>query len=185
MSEVQGLLRSDGFVAVRQLPLRGMITVKGDLSATALKNVATGLSGVDFPGPRECNCVGDNGIAWMAPDEILLMVTHATIPDAMAKVAATLQGQHYLAADVSDARTIFELEGAGVREVIAKLAPVDLAPDVFPPSAFRRTRLGQVPAAFWLKDNQTAELICFRSVTQYVFDILTHAARANTQVSYF
>jgi len=39
--------------------------------------------------------------------------------------------------------------------VMAKLAPVDLVPGQFEPGMIRRTRISQVPAAFWMKDEQT------------------------------
>jgi len=41
-----------GEVTVSEAGLRGMITLRGDLSNSKLKSVCTGLTGVDFPEQR-------------------------------------------------------------------------------------------------------------------------------------
>jgi sarcosine oxidase subunit gamma len=50
---------------------------------------------------------------------------------------------------------------------------------------FRRTRMGQVPAAFWLRDDGAFEVICFRSVARYMFDQLCVAAQPGSAVGHF
>ena len=72
-----------------------------------------------------------------------------------------------------------------VRGVLAKLTPANLHPDALATGEVRRTRLAQVPAAVWLRDEDTAELICFRSVARYVFDLLSNAARQGTDNGLF
>ena len=71
------------------------------------------------------------------------------------------------------------------REVMAKLAPVDLAPASFTPGMFRRTRIAQVPAAFWMPQEGVFRVVCFRSVAQYVFDVLCVAAQPGSEVGAF
>jgi len=114
----------------------------------------------------------------MSPDEVLVMVPYETVDVGLAKIETALKGQHFLAENVSDARAVLFVEGLFAREVMAKLAPVDLHPDAFPVGRFRRTRLGQVAAAFWLSDEQTFEVICFRSVAEYTFNLLAASAKA-------
>ena len=92
---------------------------------------------------------------------------------------------HTLAVNVSDARAVFRISGAHSRDVLAKLAPVDLSPDSFTPGMIRRTRLAQVPAAFWIEDGDSFRLVCFRSVAQYVFDLLKTAAEAGSAPEYY
>ncbi len=168
---------SAGDVTVCEDGLRGMITLRGDLANTKLKAVCTGLTGVDFPAQGHANCVGQQGLAWMSPDEVLVMVHHDKVADALEKIAKALKGQHHLAVNVSDARAVMIVEGPYVRDVFAKLAPVDLHPDAFAPGTFLRSRLGQVAAAFWMRDAQSIEVICFRSVADYAFALLEAAAK--------
>ena len=68
---------------------------------------------------------------------------------------------------------------------MAKLAPVDVSPNAFLAGTFRRTRMAQVPAAFWMQDEGTFEVICFRSNAQYMFDLLKVAAQPGSGVDYF
>ena len=123
---------------------------------------------------------GDRGVAWMSPDELMLFPGAGDTAELVAEIGAALAGTHHLAVDVSDARAVFRLEGPGAREVLAKGAPVDLDPGSFGPGDFRRSRLGQVAAAFWMPEAGTIDLMCFRSVAGFVAGWLTTAGRAGT-----
>ena len=98
---------------------------------------------------------------------------------------ATLEGEHALVVDVSDARASFIVRGRAARDVMAKLAPVDLAPGQFEPGMFRRTRLAQVPVAFWMPTPEMFQLVCFRSHAVYVRDLLETAAAPGSAVHIF
>ena len=177
VSTLQGKVAA-GEVTIREGGLRGMITIRGDLSNGKLKTVCKSLCGFAVPAQGKASSNGDKGIAWMSPDELLLLVPHSDVAAALEAIAKTMKGLHYLAENVSDARTHIIIEGAFSREVIAKLAPADLHYDSFRVGDFRRSRIGQVAAAFWMTDEETFELICFRSVGQYAFDLLATSAKA-------
>jgi len=167
-----------GEVTVSETGLRGMISLRGDLSQRKLQKVCADLAGVKFPQQGQALSNGNSGLAWMSPDEVLVMCDYHAVDAGLEKIAKALKGQHHLATNVSDARAVLRVEGDFAREVIAKLAPVDLHPDTFKTGDFRRTRLGQVAAAFWMTDADTFEVICFRSVAQYAFDLLAMSAKA-------
>jgi len=184
VSALGGRTWDEGLVEIREIGPQGMITLRGDLAATPLKNAATGVAAVDFPGRNEANCVGERGLCWMSPDELLILCPYDSVAANLKKITCTLGSAHALAVDVSDARAVFQVTGAQTRDVLSKLAPVDLAPAMCPPGQFRRTRFAQVPAAFWFRSEQTCEIICFRSVAQYMFDLLTRAAQTGSAVAY-
>ena len=173
-----------GEVTIREAGLRGMIILRGDLSNKKLRSVCKKLSGVAFPEKGQAFCDGEQGLCWMSPDELLVMVPYAQAAEAVDQIDKALSGTHYLAENVSDARALIFVEGPYAREVIAKLAPADLHPNSFKPGDFRRTRLGQVAAAFWMRDEDTFEVICFRSVAGYTFDLLAASAQAG-EVGHF
>lgn len=183
ISALQGKV-APGEVTIREAGLQGMIILRGDLADKKLRTVCTGLSGVGFPAQGQAKSEGKKGLCWMSPDEILVLVPYDEVAAAIASIDKALTGTHYLAENVSDARAVLIVEGAFCREVIAKLAPVDLHPDTFKPGDFRRTRLGQVAAAFWMRDEDTFQVICFRSVAEYTFNLLAASAKAG-QVGYF
>ncbi len=180
MSEPASALSGANFtgrVRVEEVGLRGMVSVRGDLASGALRNAVTGVAGVDFPSDRGANLVEERGILWMSPDELLVLVPYDETESAVSTMAETLKSEHHLVVDVSHARATFRLTGPEFREVLARLTPADLHPETFGPGEIRRTRLSQVAVAIWLRSEETAELVCFRSVARYVFDLLSNAAR--------
>ncbi|MBU2982025.1 sarcosine oxidase subunit gamma [Lentibacter algarum] len=186
MSELRSALAGavfDGIAKVQEAGLCGMIAFRGDLSATKVKNAVTGVTGVDMPGQRGCNVGGDNGLAWMSPDELLIMVEHDKAELVLETLAKGLKNQHYMAENVSDARAVFTVTGKHAAEVIAKLAPVDMS--TFSVGEIRRTRLAQVPAAFWMHGENAYTVVCFRSAADYMFGILSMAAQEGSEVGVF
>lgn len=165
-----------GWVTVRDLGLVGMISLRGDLDNAALRAVVEEVTGQQVPPPGQIYVHQMRGAAWMSPDEVLLLVPCAEAQAICARIDAGLAGQHHLAANVSDARAVIAVEGAGAAEVLAKLAPVDLHPDHFAPGQFRRTLMGQIAAAFW-RDDARFVVICFRSVAEYAFALLAQSAK--------
>ena len=85
--------------------------------------------------------------------------------------------------NVSDARALFEVSGSGVREVIAKLAPVNIS--TLEIGEIRRTRFSQIAAAFWLTSETSLSVICFGSVADYMFNLLKISSMPNSKVGDF
>ena len=149
----------EGSATVRQLPQRGMITVRGSMDDLA-KAVTV---------PARGTVAGD--VAWMSPDELLVMCPHEEVGARVEALKKALLGSHHLVQDVSDARVIFEISDA---ETLAKLCPVDVA--AMEPRRFRRTRMAQIACAFWKRDDGAFELVCFTSVADYAWGVLSNAA---------
>jgi sarcosine oxidase subunit gamma len=167
-----------GYARIREIGPLGMITLRAAPDVAALADAIKAATGCAIPQMRGIETAGDKRCAWMSPDEYLLMMPHSNVPAALDAIAKALAGQHHLALDVSDARAVFAIEGMAA-SVLAKLSPTDFT--ALGPKELRRTRLAQVPAAFWV-EGANATVICFRSVAQYVFDLLSHAAKAGTEI---
>jgi len=168
----------EGRVRVEDAGLQGMITLRIDASDEAAVK-ALRAAGFEMPGQGEARGGLTAGTLWMSPDEALLLCDYAAVDDTLKRLKSQLAGQHYLAADVSDARCIVRLKGAAsaLRETLAKLTPADMRMDAFPTGTLRRTRLAQVPAAIWFEDEETAVVVAFRSVADYVFTLLSNASK--------
>lgn len=175
----------NGIAEVREAGLRGMITLRGDLSHAKLKKAVKAATGCDMPGIRELTRADDQAIGWMSPDELMVFTSYETAGTVAETMARSLAGEHVLVENVSNARAVFEVEGAYAREVLGKLCPVDLSPQAFSVGMIRRTRLAQVPAAFWMESDSCFRVICFRSVAQYVFDVLCLAAQEGSEVGLY
>ncbi len=176
---------ADGIAEVREIGLQGMITLRGDLASSAVKSAATSVTGVKMPAPGHANSDGQHGICWMSPDELLVLCPYDAVADTLEKMGKSLAKAHALYVDVSDARAVFELSGPHAREVLAKLVPVDLSPAAFTSGMFRRSRMAQIPAAFWLHAPDSFRIVTFRSNAQYAFDLLKVAAQPGSEVGYF
>ena len=171
-----------GIASVEESGLAGMITLRGDLSSVKLQAAVTSATGATMPKPGRVELSGDGGLCWMSPDELLVLVPYTEVEAKLAEINASLTGEHVLAVNVSDARAVFRVSGDGGREVLAKLCPVDLSAEGFVPGQFRRTRMAQVAAAFWLDHDGAFHIVCFRSVADYVFNLLSTAAQPQSEV---
>lgn len=190
MSEAVSALKGasfDGIVTVEEMGLQGMITVRGDLASPEMKKAVKDATGLNVPEQGHIAGDGGNWVAWMSPDELLLVVAYDSVRDTEASLRDALSKVHHLAVNVSDARAMFRLSGNGalVREAIAKLCPVDMRTEAFAPGQFRRSRMAQVPAAIWMPDESSVQIVCFRSVAEYAFNLLKGAAAPGSEVGLF
>ncbi|SMP35264.1 sarcosine oxidase subunit gamma [Shimia sagamensis] len=187
MSEAVSALNGasfEGFAKVEETGLRGMITVRGDLTSKEMAAAVKTATGAAVPVQRKVAVGGSGVVAWMSPDELLVVVDYDQAEATVVQMNEVLSGVHALVANVSDARAVFRLSGDGSRDVLAKLAPVDFAQDAFGSGGIRRSRIAQVPAAVWGNDDGSFEIICFRSVAQYVFDVLKISAQSGGEVGF-
>lgn len=150
-----------------------MITLRGDLAAPAMAAALKSATGCAMPAVR-CLTVKDAVRAlWMSPDELLLILPRAVLAAALAALHEGLAGTHHMAVDVSDARAVFDIAGPQADQVLRKLTPADLR--AMSEDEVRRSRVAQVAAAFW-REGSGYRLVCFRSVGQYMRDLLANAA---------
>jgi sarcosine oxidase subunit gamma len=175
---------SNGAVKITEAGLRGMITLRGDLTSVPLNAAVSAAVGLDIPAQRKINHGPKGGVAWMTPDELLLVVDYDKADAIVAEISKALADEHHMVVNVSDARAVFLIEGKGAREVLAKGAPVDLSTEAFGAGDFRRSRIGQLAAAFWTTDGESFELVCFRSVGAFMFDWLSNAAKEGSLPNY-
>ena len=173
---------STTYVSLEQDTSLGMITLRADLASDKLKKAINEIGLGDLPAQRQIVSSSELSLGWMSPDELMLFCAPQNVADIVQTIADHLAGEHSLVVDVSDARAHFVLKGAHIREVIAKLAPVDLDPTQFDVGELRRTRFGQIAAAFWFSDQTTAHIICFRSVAAYMHEQLIRAAASGSEM---
>jgi sarcosine oxidase subunit gamma len=165
-----------GFAEVSRLSPPGMVAVKADLADPDLPAALD----IPVPGVRRWEDGAGGRALWMAPDELLLVVPDAAA--AVDRIAGRLAGRHATLADASGLRVAFSLRGAGARDVLAKLMPVDFSD--FPPGTLRRSRAAQVAALVWA-DADGFGLMTARSVADYAWALLTTAARPGGEVGLY
>jgi len=174
----------DPAVRIALRPGPGMVTLRGDLSSAPIREALLAATGLAVPERRRILIAGDHAAAWMSPDELLLFAPEGDGGRLAASLGRALALGHHLVADVTAARVVFRIAGPGARSVLAKGTPVDLRPEAFGPGDFRRSRLGQVAVAFWMVDAETFDLVCFRSVADFVARWLAVAAAPGSLPGY-
>ncbi len=177
MSHDEGPVRNTGARAmlVRAEPV-GMITLRGDPGTETLVQVIRNAFGCAVPERRRIEFGDDGSVAWMSHDELLISVPRNDVETVLAGLEDALGGENVLLSDVSDARITVNIRGPSAREVLARGCPSNLSREAFGPGDFIRTRLGQVPVAVWMPDQESVSLICFRSVGEFVEHWLANAA---------
>lgn len=168
-----------GFAALREIGPLGMISLRAKPGTNGLAAAVQAVTGGPLPAARQIVTTDGKSCGWMSPDEYLLILPYAEVTPALRVIGDALAGQHHLAADVSDARAVFRVEGPQADQVLRKLTPADL--DAMAEGELRRSRLAQVAAAFWATDGGYT-LVCFRSVAGYVMGLLSHAATQGSEI---
>lgn len=184
MSEAASALpgaRHDGIALVEEAGTVGMITIRGTLDDKGFAKLVKKRCGLSVPGQRKVVQGGGKTLIWMSPDELLMVLPYAAVNEEVAALEDAFSGTHALVVNVSDARAVFDVSGRHARDVLAKLFPVDLAPEAFEPGMVRRSRMAQVPAALWMEGADRFRVVCFRSVAQYAFDVLSVAAAQGSE----
>lgn len=172
-----------GLVELADAGVQGMITLRGDLEMAAVASAVRDATGAEMPGLRRIT-TGDKGqAAWMSPDELLLIVPYADAPATVAALEAALADDFTMAAEVSDARAMFTIRGAQACDMLAKICPVDF--DGFEIGEIRRTRAAQIAAAVWREGEDEWRLVCFRSVAQYMWDLLVTVSQPGGEVGLY
>jgi len=172
-----------GLVDLAEAGLTGMITLRGDLASDKLAAAVLATTGAAIPAVRRIETGASGKAAWMSPDELLLIVAYDQAADVVAALDTALAGEFATAADVSDARMMVSINGALSKDVLAKLCPVDFK--AFAVGEVRRTRAAQVAAALWQDEENSWSLVCFRSVGQYVWDLLATVSQPGGEVGLY
>ncbi|MEM7242221.1 MAG: sarcosine oxidase subunit gamma family protein [Pseudomonadota bacterium] len=174
-----------GVIEVKDAGLTGMITLRSDMKNRKLPAAVKAVTNLQVPAMREVKMGKKGAVAWMSPDELLMLCDYTEVDAKIAKLEAALKGTHFMAVNVSDARQIFHLKGKAIRDVLAKGSPADLRPSALPVGELRRSRLGQLAVAYWFAAEDEAYLICFRSVANYIQTWFETVTNNDAAINYF
>ena len=179
MSETAGV---DLLISIQEVEGLGQITLKGEIGSDDVHVAVDEAIGLQVPEALGVSHGDGARAVWMAPDELLLIASRGEVAPGLEKIANQLDGQHHMALDVSDARTVFRLTGARVGEVLAKGAPCDCSDHGFPPGTARRTHMGGLAVGIWRVDAETWEIMCFRSYAHHLKGWLEQTSIAGSEV---
>lgn len=157
---------SIGSVTARELDLGPVtsIAVRRDAGPDVSKALQAAI-GVGLPDTGAMAQSDDATVAWAGLDT--WFVIGAEVPD--------IDGA--LLTDQSDAWAIAEIEGAGARDALARLVPIDLGPGGFPEHRIARTNLGHLSCLLWRHGREAFRVLVFRSMAGTAAHDLDRAMR--------
>ncbi|QFQ86276.1 sarcosine oxidase subunit gamma [Paracoccus kondratievae] len=168
---------AEALARISQVQDWGMIQIRADLERAG--DAIAGAAGLTVPGRGRVTSDGSRKLGWMSPDELLLVLPLSEMAGTLTALRDALSTEHALVLDVSDMRAVFRIHGARARQVLMKLCPTDLSS--MPEDGLRRTRAAQVACGIW-REPEGYVLIGFRSVADYLRNLLTTAAAPGTQL---
>ena len=157
----------DRAVSVTETPFLAQVSLRVEPRAAAADRIEAVLGGALPDGVGRTMRAGTLGVAWLGPDE-LLVVAQADPGPLTAALSEALGADPGAVVDVSANRTVLELSGPGARSVLEKGCPVDLHPRAFGPGSALTTTLGPVPLLLWQTAATTYRLLPRASFADYV-----------------
>jgi sarcosine oxidase subunit gamma len=145
-------------------PLTLVAPFRGQDSAVA--QALQGALGLDLPGPGETRTGPAARAIWFGRGQTFVM--GVTLPP-------ELLGGTAAVTDQSDGWAAFRLDGAGTDEVLARLTPLDLRPQAFPPGRTARTLIAHMTASLTRWDADSCDILVFRSMAGTAAHDLTAA----------
>ena len=82
-----------GYVEVSEKTAAGMLTIRGDFRSSRFKTSFTKAVGANLPKTREV-ILARNNVAWMSPDELLILCDYAEVPNLSQNLQMVLKDQH-------------------------------------------------------------------------------------------
>ncbi|WP_267139071.1 sarcosine oxidase subunit gamma [Anianabacter salinae] len=137
------------------------VAALGGADIGAALKAATGAS---LPGPG-ATTTGRGGarVVWFGVRHVLVMGPPVAALDGAAVT------------DQSDAWCTLRLDGAGARDVLARLTPLDLRPSSFAEGATARTLLGHMQASITRVEDDAYLILVFRSMAKTAVHEITEA----------
>ena len=157
-------------MALTLAPLGAIVSVAAHDGAAERLGVALGLAL-----PRQPRRIMADGVTWLwsGHDAWLALADDATLARRLAAAAQNLAA----VADQSHGRVILRLAGPDAADVLARLVPIDLDPQAFPPDATALTLAGPIGVQLWRDDAGGFAIACFTSFAQALADALAEAGR--------
>ena len=164
---------ADAPVSVSLAPPRSVAGIAGFAGGAGLQDALRAELGADLPAPSRCVQAGGVAVSCLAPGRFLASGGRdADLPSRLARNLAGLGA----VTDQSDMWAVFALSGEAVRDVLARVVPIDLDPRQFREGHLALTRAGHLNVRLWRLATDGYEITVERSFAPDLHHALQHAA---------
>ena len=155
----------------------GHVNLRGDGTDEAFQAGVERVVGARAPiEPNTVSRIGDMLIAWLGPDEWLVVSPPDGKDGLAAKLQEALTGLHVSVNDISGGQTIIRLHGARARDLLNKGCPLDLHPRAFGAGQCAQSHIAKSNALIiQVDDRPTYDVVVRRSFADYLARWLNHA----------
>ncbi len=137
---------ADAPVSVSLAPPRSVAGIGAFAGGAGLPAALRAELGADLPAPSRCVQAGGVAVSCLAPGRFLASGGRAAdLPARLARSLAALAA----VTDQSDMWAVFAVSGEAVRDVLARVVPLDLDPRVFREGDLALTRAGHLNVRLW------------------------------------
>lgn len=173
--------RADGPAGVTVTPRTGLAMAAIAARRGADPERLAAALGAALPGHPACVEAGPLLLVWAGPGHWLALrrdLSGAARYDFAPHLAQAL-GEAASVTEMTGSRVVLRLSGPRIRDALAKIVPIDLDPQAFPPGAAALTNGGHLPVHLWCLPGPDAviELACYRSYGDSLADAVLAAAR--------
>jgi sarcosine oxidase subunit gamma len=166
-------------VVLTERPFRALLNLRGDPGDVAFAPAVAAATGLALPGPNAFTAGGDLALAWLGPDEFLLIGAPGEERALADRLRARLSGVVSAVTDVTCGHTTLAIEGEGAREFLARGCPLDLHPREFRPGQCAQSHIAKTNVLLLQRDAKpTFEIVVKRSFADYLLHRLTQSGPA-------
>ena len=152
----------------------GKLNLRADKSAGKIIKSVTGCT---FPpAANKFTTAGERHVVWLGPDESMIICEAGKDKELASAIHTSFGSLHAAVTNITDALAAFHLEGAVVRQVLAKGCALDLHHDSFTSGDAAQTLLSHAAVTIMALSNDEFIVICRTSLASYLHDWLLDAA---------
>lgn len=167
-----------GTLRMAEVAFKAQITLRVDPKSPAAERIGTALGTMLPNQPGQVACAERLLVAWLGPDEWLLVGPEGEAGPIRTTVTEALGEEHGAVVDVSAHRTIIEVAGPKAPELLAKGCALDLHRRSFGPDRCAQTLLARAGVLLVCREAEPPAYWVFvrASFARYLADWLSDAA---------
>ena len=167
---------SNGMTVIRDTGLLDKINLRCDAGNAVIGKAVKKMVGAPIPTEANTfNHAGHRSIIWLGPDEWLILAENGASDDIIAELSNPKAG-HTAVVEISDALGAVTLEGAHVRDVLAKHCAIDFHPRAFKPGMAVQSILAHAGVTIACLEDNKMMVIGRTSFMPYILDLLQDAS---------
>jgi len=158
---------------IREVRCGSIVQING-MAADELQQRLADWKFATPPGPLKASRGSNARLLWSGPDQYLLISESLSSAEVITALDSQFNGSGATWVDLSQARTVFELSGPHVRDILAKGCPLDL--DALQPGDCAPCLLAHFNILLHCQAPDRFEILVFRSFGRACLEWLEHAA---------